>query len=186
MATLVSPGIDAPLNYSASPGLWTLGWRRLRTDHVGMISLVIVIAFVLQMILSGTGLVAGDWAREAGVNYAPPTFVGAPPVEAPSAPVTETATPQTGAEGTTSESTVVDPLAEEMKEILGKKGSVDAYPVPGPDGKIDGVVDPLAKEMAEIRAETRATEGVVERRMTFAFGADKWGRDVLKKTIKGS
>jgi peptide/nickel transport system permease protein len=186
MATLVSPGIDTPVNYSASPGLWTLGWRRLRTDHVGMISLAIVIAFVLQMILSGTGLVAGDWSKEVGTNYAPPTFVGAPPAEAPAAPGAESATPQPGSESAGSESTVVDPLADEMKEIMGKKASANAYPVPGPDGKIDGVTDPLAQEMAEIRAETKAAEGVVERRATLPFGADKWGRDVLKKTIKGS
>ena len=61
-----------------SPGLWTLAWRRLRRDHVGMVSLAIVAAFIVMMILSGTGLIAKDWAREVGVNYAPPTFVGSP------------------------------------------------------------------------------------------------------------
>lgn len=183
MATLVQPTpAEAPVNYVASPGLWTLGWRRLRTDHVGMVSLVIVIAFVLQMFLSGTGLVAHDWAKEVGTNYAPPSFVGAPP--APAATATGEAAP--GGEGAITELTVVDPLAEEMKEILGHKGAAINYPVPGPDGKIDGVLDPLAKEMAEIRAEASATEGTVERRATLPFGADKWGRDVLEKTIKGS
>src|SRR5439155_400819 len=149
----------------------------------GMVSLAIVVAFMVQMILSGTGLVARDWSREVGVNYAPPTFVGAPPAEAPPGAA---GAPQAGAETTTTETTVVDPLAEEMKEILGRKSQANAYPVPGPDGKIDGVVDPLAKEMAEIRAEVSATEGTAERRATLPLGADKWGRDVLKKTIKGS
>ena len=49
-----------------------------------MVSLAIVAAFVLLMILSGAGIVAKDWAREIGVNYAPPTFVG--PDAAPAAP----------------------------------------------------------------------------------------------------
>src|SRR5438093_13096949 len=127
MATRVgSQGVEAPVNYVASPGLWTLGWRRLRTDHVGMVSLAIVVAFMVQMILSGTGLVARDWSREVGVNYAPPTFVGAPPAEAPPGAA---GAPQAGAETTTTETTVVDPLAEEMKEILGRKSQANAYPV---------------------------------------------------------
>jgi len=60
--------------HTVSPGLWTLGWRRLRSDAVGMVSLAIVLLFIVMMILSGTGLVARDWAREIGVNYAPPTW----------------------------------------------------------------------------------------------------------------
>src|SRR6478609_10589956 len=63
---------DTP--HVVSPGLWTLAWRRLRSDHVGMVSLVIVAAFIVMMILSGVGLIAGDWNREVGVNYAPPSF----------------------------------------------------------------------------------------------------------------
>ena len=54
--------------HTVSPGLWTLAWRRLRSDGVAMVSLAIVAAFVLLMILSGTGIVAKDWAREIGVN----------------------------------------------------------------------------------------------------------------------
>ena len=30
-----------------SPGLWTLAWRRLRQDAVGMISLVVVVFFLV-------------------------------------------------------------------------------------------------------------------------------------------
>jgi peptide/nickel transport system permease protein len=184
MATLVDTNPQAAVNYTASPGLWTLGWRRLRRDHVGMISLAIVVAFVVQMILSGTGLIARDWSKEVGVNYAPPTFVG-PAAPAPGAPAAGEASSGTAtAESSASESSVVDPLAEEMKEIQGKKPS--AVPVPDAEGKIDGIVDPLAKEMAEIRAEAGVAEGSTERRATLPFGGDKWGRDVLMKTIKGS
>ena len=62
--------------HTVSPGLWTLAWRRLKTDSVAMVSLAIVVAFVLLMILSALGVVASDWSREVGVNYAPPSFVG--------------------------------------------------------------------------------------------------------------
>ena len=41
--------------HTVSPGLWTLAWRRLRRDHVGMVSLAIVAAFLVLMILSGIG-----------------------------------------------------------------------------------------------------------------------------------
>ena len=62
--------------HTISPGLWTLAWRRLRTDSIAMVSLAIVAAFLLLMLLSGIGVVAKDWAREIGINYAPPSFLG--------------------------------------------------------------------------------------------------------------
>ena len=42
--------------------------------------------------------------------------------------------------------------------------------------------------MADIRkdAKGRPDEVAVSRAATLPFGGDKWGRDVLKKTIKGS
>ena len=49
----------------------------LKSDRVGMVSLVIVAVFMVMMVLSGTGLIARDWNREVGVNYAPPSFIGA-------------------------------------------------------------------------------------------------------------
>ena len=77
--------------HAVSPGLWALAWKRLRADGVAMVSLAIVALFLLQMILSGTGLIARDWAREVGVNYAPPTFVG--PEEAAPPPATTSGAP---------------------------------------------------------------------------------------------
>ena len=44
-----------------SPGLWTLAWRRLRGDRVGMASLVVVILFIAMMVASFLGLIAKDW-----------------------------------------------------------------------------------------------------------------------------
>ena len=70
------------IHMSVSPGLWALAWRRLRTDRIAMVSLGIVGLYLLTLLLSVGGLVAADWDAEVGVNYAPPTFLGAPAVEA--------------------------------------------------------------------------------------------------------
>ncbi|AXA92116.1 ABC transporter permease [Massilia sp. YMA4] len=126
---------------AGAAGLWTLAWRRLRADRVAMVALAVVAAFLLMLVLSAAGLVAADWEEEVGVNYAPPTFVGAAP-----AAIAAAAAP--------------------------------ALPVP------DNPFDPLAAEIGLLRAQLGA-EQAAPRRATLPFGADKWGHDVIKKTIKG-
>lgn len=59
-----------------SPGVWRQAWLRLRHDRVGMVSLWIAGLFIVMMVLSLLGLVAGNWNAEKGVPFAPPTFVG--------------------------------------------------------------------------------------------------------------
>ena len=167
--------------HTVSPGLWTLAWRRLRADRVGMVSLAIVAAFIVQMLLSGTGLIAKDWAREIGVNYAPPTFVGsgeAPAASNSAATANEEPTPLP----------IVDPLADVIAELKGGKRAAtaseqDKAAAAEAEG---GVVDPLADVMADIKSKAVQPAAVEARRATLPFGGDKWGRDVLKKTIKGS
>jgi len=180
--------------HTVSPGLWALAWKRLKSDHVGMVSLAIVAAFIVMMILSGLGLVAGDWSRETGVNYAPPSFIGAD-IEggAPAAPVSPPAGLPAGAPASEHKSSVVDPLADVLAEIRGEKKPTDATPEAGA-GDAGKSVDPLADVMADIKASAaqRAAKGAAPaeppeaRAPTLPFGGDKWGRDVLKKTIKGS
>src|SRR5215472_8858051 len=100
--------------HTVSPGVWTLAWKRLWRDRVAMVSLAIVALFLLQMILSGTGLIAKDWAKEVGVNYAPPTLQG-PDTEA-AVPSATAGGPSAG-EAASSEPTelpVEDPLAEAL------------------------------------------------------------------------
>jgi peptide/nickel transport system permease protein len=185
-----------------SPGLWTLAWRRLRRDHVGMVSLGIVAAFIVLMILSGTGLVARDWAREVGVNYAPPTFAGADEAAAPgtSAQVAPAAGPTAA---TDFQSTVVDPIGDVIAELKGQRPGTAASPTTGVVDPLADVmkdleaqkgapagasVDPLADVMADIQKSRSGAAAVAPetRSATLPFGGDKWGRDVLKKTIKGS
>ena len=59
-----------------SPGLWILAWRRFCRDRVGLASFLIVVFFFGLMAASGLHLIAADWSKEVGVNYAPPTFAG--------------------------------------------------------------------------------------------------------------
>jgi peptide/nickel transport system permease protein len=210
--------------HAVSPGLWALAWKRLKSDTVGVVSLAIVIAFLVLVLLSGTRLVAADWSRETGVNYAPPTFVGADAESAARSTPVAPAVP--GGPASEFKSSVVDPLAEVIAELKGgaPAGTTGAS-VSAPEGT--SVVDPLADAMAEIRAQQQAQAGggaapkagaspdaeagksvdplaevmadirkgaasapaaapVEARAPTLPFGGDKWGRDVLKKVIKGS
>jgi peptide/nickel transport system permease protein len=149
-----------------------------------MVSLAIVAVFVVQMILSGAGLIAKDWAREVGVNYAPPTFQG-PDTES-SAPASTTAAGAPAAQGTSEEPTelpVQDPLADALAAIRGETKKPGTAEAPASEGQS---VDPLADVMADIRAKGTKADVAEARAATLPLGGDKWGRDVLKKTIKGS
>jgi len=158
--------------HAGSPGLWLLAWRRLRADRVAMASLAVVAAFLLMLVLSASGLIVADWEAEVGVNYAPPGFVGAAAAsnEVPVAPMQ--ALPDNP----------FDPLADDIRALraqLAGAGSVEMY----------GVADPLADDMAQLRGAGPGAEAAPRagagRRPTLPFGGDKWGHDVIKKTIKG-
>jgi len=126
-----------------SPGLWALAWRRLRADRVALAALAVVAGFLLLVLLSGAGLIAGDWEDEVAVNYAPPTFIGA------------------------------DATARALAQAqLPRATPPNAF-------------DPLAAELAALKAQVAARQPPVEKRTTLLFGADKWGHDIVKKTIKG-
>src|SRR5690348_15325396 len=139
--------------HTVSPGLWTLAWRRLRSDTVGMVSLVIVAAFILMMILSGAGLIASDWNREVGVNYAPPTFLGE---EATANAPVSTTLPGAGQAGAATQykSNVVDPIGDVIEALKAGRtpGEATATPtLPPPETAEEKSVDPLADVMADIR-----------------------------------
>jgi peptide/nickel transport system permease protein len=174
---------DVP--HAVSPGLWALAWRRLRSDRVAMVSLAIVAAFLLMIVLSATGLIARDWAREEGVNYAPPTFVGPDAAVTPAGVVPGTpAAGEPSAAENESDLQIVDPLADALAAIKAGATKPGEIPPAAPDTKS---VDPLADVMADIKAKGAGrTDAVAARAATLPFGGDKWGRDVLKKVIKGS
>lgn len=172
----MNPTTDTDL----SPGLWMLAWRRLRADRLAMVSLAIVLAFLLLMLASISGLVAGDWSREVGVNYAPPGFLGAQADAIDRAPQATESSTEPPAENP------LDPLAEDLRELRAELGRPAATTGNATHDE-SRIVDPLAEELREIRARLgNATTDTAVRQPTLPFGGDKWGRDIVQKTIKGS
>jgi peptide/nickel transport system permease protein len=148
-----------------------LAWRRLRGDKVAMVSLAVVALFLAMLVLSSTGLIVADWEQEVGVNYAPPSFAGSAGGLVRKAPAAASALPDNA----------FDPLADDIKAIRAQGGQGAAA---APD--MYGVTDPLAAEIAELRAGLPGGAAAqAARRDTLPFGADKWGHDIIKKTIKG-
>ena len=60
-------------NAQKSKSLWGHAWDTLMKDRMAMISLIIVAAYALLTVLTLTGVVASDWAKEVGPAYAPPS-----------------------------------------------------------------------------------------------------------------
>jgi hypothetical protein len=73
----------------------------------------------------GLGLVAKDWAKEVGINYAPPSWItlGATDAPPPALPggAAEPSVPAGPTPGSAFNSTVVDPLADVIAELKGGK-----------------------------------------------------------------
>jgi peptide/nickel transport system permease protein len=165
---------------NSSPGLWALAWYRLRADRLAMFALAVVAAFLGTLLLSATGIVARNWDAEIGVNYAPPTFIG------PHSADERGVKGLNDAEAPTPDNPR-DPLGAVIRQLRAER---DREKASGGGVALDyyGITDPLAAEIAEIRsAHARdSAAAVIERKETLPFGADKWGHDIIQKTIKGS
>jgi len=57
-----------------SISLWGHAWRQLISDKLTVAALVVVGIYFLIAILSFTGVIAADWAKEVGASYAPPSW----------------------------------------------------------------------------------------------------------------
>ncbi len=68
-------------------------------------------------------------------------------------------------------------------EVFHEKKQTD---VPAPAQEDTRIVDPLANDLAEIAKELTGGSAAAAKAATLAFGGDKWGRDVLKKAVKGT
>src|SRR5437879_2564656 len=112
---------DAALSIGAlraeSPGLWILAWRRFCRDRVGVVSFLIVVFFFGLMAASGVHLIAADWSKEVGVNYAPPTFIG------PEVADGGLSAPGSHGGERTGEANPFDPLAGVLAEIRAASGA---------------------------------------------------------------
>ena len=139
-----------------SPGLWQLAWKRLLRDKVAVLAMFIVIGFIALSLLSFFGLVAKDWSKEVGINYAPPVFAPNDAGGGLDAPSTVTAPSQTGDTAAlpfTFTTGVKDPLEAEMKEIYAQLGRGGASTPAASQGYVSSIVDPLAEDLAAIRKE---------------------------------
>ncbi len=171
---------DMEKRSTASEGLWKLTWKRLKADRLAMASLAIVMLFLGLLILSTAGLVASDWSKEVGVHYAPPDFIGE---QTGYTAGKEVAVPGFSTEGIPPENPV-DPLRNILrnirKEMKTGSSSLDYY----------GIEDPIKSELDAVRSrhtpERTGADGETGRLKTLPFGADKWGHDIIKKTVKGS
>ena len=170
--------MTAPVTLAAtttgSGGLWSLARARLFRDRLGVGSAIVVALFLLITLAAGSGWLASDWAIETGVSYAPPSFSWRSASDAPA---------RDGATATRQSETpvnlgIADPIGEELADVIGKQGL---------DRKEDlGIMDPLKDELAQIRSGSKAGGPSHQRAAHLLLGADKWGRDVLLKTIKGT
>ena len=177
MLSTIFKGKTSSNESSASTGLWHLALNRLKSDRIAVVSFVIVLFYFILLALSMTGVIASNWNKEVAVSYAPPTFLGA-----------DTASDQIKA---ITESTVtlpenpVDPLKDVIQQLNAEiqaeqhgSSAIDNY----------GMLDPLAADMQAINQQLggHLLDQKQELKTTLPFGADKWGQDVLLKTIKGA
>lgn len=165
----------AQANSHVSSGLWQLAMGRLKRDRIAMFSLCVVLFYFSLLILSMTGVIAKDWNKEVAVSYAPPTFIGATQNAETPKVIATVALPENP----------VDPLKDVIQslnaEITAESSmteAVDYY----------GITDPLAEDMNVINQQLggHLLDQQSELKQTLPFGADKWGQDVLLKTIKGA
>ena len=173
----VSPGpVDARL--AAPPVRPASAWCRSRSS----------LAFIVMMILSGHGLDRAATGRRRSASTMRRRRSSAPTSRRARPPRPRRRGAGRGAREPNYQSTIVDPLADVIAELKAEK-------VPGGrclrrprDGRRVGRSarrrdgrHPRRQEKDE-RRRGRARRA----RATLPFGGDKWGRDVLKKTIKGS
>ena len=176
MLGILSKKVDAQ-EQQTSPGLWRLAMRRLKADRIAMLSLLVLLCYFIILVLSMTGVIASNWNKEVAVSYAPPTFIGADQNTQDSAKKAATveALPENP----------VDPLKGVIKELNTEIATEQAS-----GGAIDyyGIQDPLAEDMKAIDQQLggHLLDQQSELKQTLPFGADKWGQDVVLKTIKGA
>ena len=57
-----------------SKSLWGHAFETLVKDRFALISLIIIVVYFGVAVLSVSGLMASDWAREVGDSYLPPSW----------------------------------------------------------------------------------------------------------------
>lgn len=169
-------------------GVWTLALRRFLSDRVGLVSAAIVIFGLILVLASMAGVIASQWTNEVAIGHAPPHWL----LNDGSGPDSQYQTQGGAALSKTSiasnkdkptPSDVLDPIEAEMRLIGAYRASPSQQAATSTDIK-----DPIADELNAAGKRIGAYQAIPlsERAQSTAWGADKWGRDVLDKTIKGA
>ncbi|ENV09466.1 hypothetical protein F966_02123 [Acinetobacter higginsii] len=177
MLSTIFKGKASSNESSASTGLWHLALNRLKSDRIAVVSFLVVLFYFILLALSMTGVIASNWNKEVAVSYAPPTFLGAD---------TESDQIKSNSETTaTLPENPVDPLKDVIQQL---NAEIQAEQQTGSVIDNYGMVDPLAADMQQIDQQLggHLLDQKQELKTTLPFGADKWGQDVLLKTIKGA
>lgn len=109
-STSMASQLPEPAPPRRADGVWRSAWRRYRRDRVGMVALLVVLAYALLIACIGSGLVARHWHDEVGVPDAPPSFLAA------SHQAAEPAAPAAAAASANVDISDVDPLAPRYAE----------------------------------------------------------------------
>ncbi len=186
---LANPAPQHPVPQHPAPqaaparGLWQIAVRRLLRNPVGLASAAVVAAFLLLILTTASGLLARDWDQQYAVSFAPPTAIAGNPQDDDAV----------GQGGTGSQIDprapvdlygVVDPLAEVMARIHGLSAPQAAAVAPEPT-PVSGVVDPIGDALARAKAVPKSAV-TQQRAVSLTLGADKWGRSVALKVVKGA
>ncbi len=178
--------MSAPaIETAGSAGAWRQAWRRLKRDRVGLVSLGVVLVCALWVAAATLGWIGRDWAEEVAVSHAPPIWwQGA--VVAPERGAGRAARPDTAGAPTVVD--VDDPLAEELRALGVETDPKRLRALVDQQPSVVDIADPIAEELEAARALVGGGTGAGtrERLTSLPMGADKWGRDVLAKTLKGA
>ncbi|MFM1859291.1 MAG: Oligopeptide transport system permease protein OppC [Pseudomonadota bacterium] len=163
-----------------SQSAWQLARQRFLADRVGVVSLGVVGIWLVLVALTASGLLASHWAEQVAVSHAPPSLFAS---DADS--TAKSSQQQTGgamAEMPITETDVEDPLAAALLVLTGNAQEQKRTPTE------TDVSDPIADGLAAAQAyaQSHRPKSPDELAKDLPLGADKWGRDILDKTLKGA
>jgi peptide/nickel transport system permease protein len=170
-------------------GLTRLALRRFLADRVAVSSGLVVVVGLFLVLGSLSGLIAAQWGDEVAIGHAPPHFArstsesSTPEGKAAATAAAKMAAPTKDSSRGPTPTDVVDPIEAEMR-FIGATADLRGRLSP----TATAVIDPIAPELAAAEKLVRPHRVIPleERAQSLVFGADKWGRDVLHKTIKGA
>lgn len=137
-----------------SDTVWGLAWQRFKRNRISMFSMWIVLAFMIMILLTSTGMLAKNWDQQVAISNAPPSFIAAS--QSPPPQLTE---------------------AEANDTSLAEAAQAERY----------GIADPLAQEMQSIEQQLATVSPIkTELKTSLLFGADRWGQDIIQKTMKAA